>query len=122
VFDRYLRRRSPQFRYADLPATNLEVIEVYLAACSLLARRGVRRAAHLTPDEFLSEIRDTLSAWPEAVGVMERITLLANRSRYSHATASTDDVRIARESGSALKAALKGVSRRMIPLPEAAKA
>lgn len=110
-------RLHPRARFAytrGLPATNIAVVESYLTACTILAKRGLPRSAGVTPLEHLGGLTGRLEAYPDALEALSRLTSLAVRFRYDRSAADDGDVGIAKESVTTLRKALKGASRRAL--------
>lgn len=110
------RRRKLLIATLALPETNIAIVEAYEAVCALLTRRGLPRPASATPVEFLARASTRLSAFPDALAALERITTLVVRFRYSRDIANGEDVRLAQEAVLSLRRALQGAPRRL-PAP-----
>src|SRR5262249_37086410 len=111
LWDRYrLRRAGPDGAF-DRPATNLQIITIYLAACKTLAQRGLSRLASTTPDEFVEYVEERAASAPDLVGHLARLTQLYTRFRYGPDVATDADVQAAREAAASLTQALTKVKK-----------
>lgn len=91
---------------ANLPLTNLEVVDVYLRACATLASKGCPRRESQTPDEYAIVVVKHFAQTDDLAGPMRTLTDLFTRCRYSQETAAAADVRTAKEAHTALSSSL----------------
>lgn len=123
VMPRLKWHRAASEGAVTLPATNLEIVECYLQGNRLLARRGIVRPPHLTPDEFDKMVEETLAdRLPELHEPLQRLTLLHSRFRYGQETATAADVQTAKETVMQIQTALSGHKGTLNLTPAAAQA
>jgi transglutaminase-like putative cysteine protease len=113
VWDR-LRPRQKLREELGLPETNIAVLNAYLSACDVLARRGLGRGSAETPEEYRLRLQEKMEQLPEAYAPLDRLTALVVTYRYGRNEAQAEDVRIARTSAAVLGSVLKGVGKRQL--------
>lgn len=91
VLDRLLARQR-KVRASSLPPSNERIARAYLAACDLLARRGLPRRPDQTPQEYADACAAHLATAQEAYAALTRLTDLVTRYCYSAAVAADRDV------------------------------
>lgn len=120
IMDR-MRRRRPITNPLGIPATNLEIVEAYGAACKVLARLGLPRAVNSTPTEYSSEVEIRTNGLGVATAFAEISDLLI-RFRYGRETATEIHVRQAHEALESMRKALRMAGKRAIAPIEPAPA
>jgi hypothetical protein len=112
ILDRFLARRRLPGDALQKPQTNLAIIATYAGATQALARRGLKRPEHLTPDEFAREILErNEAALPGIAHPLMSLTTLFTRYRYSAETATEEEVQQAKEASAALNRILQEAKR-----------
>ena len=114
VLDQLLARR-PGAVVCSLPPTNERVARAYLASCEMLARRGLRRGAEQTPEEFACAAERWLGDAPDALAPLRRLSDRVTRFCYSAHVASDQDVADALADQRQLRDALRRRPRRRSP-------
>ncbi|HLK59289.1 MAG TPA: transglutaminase domain-containing protein [Chthonomonadaceae bacterium] len=115
VWDRFRKRKLAVALGSAYPLTNRAVVDAYVQAGKILAKRGLVRPVQTTPEEFLARLAQTHTP-PELLGPMQTLTELHARFRYSHEVATEQDVRTAEEAIAALKSAFAGVKTRELSI------
>jgi transglutaminase-like putative cysteine protease len=112
LWDRWRPKRMESSVFLERPATNKEIIGIYLNACTQMERRGLARPPGATPDEYVAMVRRSLGVL--LPGIVEPLALLTSqhaRYRYGREEATIEEVREAQESAVAIAGILVGVKR-----------
>lgn len=126
IFKNEILNRIPAFNRktvetATRPATNRQIIELYLESCRQLQRRGLVRTPALTPAEFAELVAQrSQGVAPDLASHWATLTTLFGQFRYGNDVASEADLQRARASAGALQTALRGLKRNALrPAPPA---
>ena len=113
VMDRFRVPRNAGADMASRPAANLQIIVAYAQMEALLARRGLPRMAHQTPDEYAASLSQQIGATLPAVSESAKeLTTLYTQFRYGRNVATSGEVERAQQQAASIRENLQAVRER----------